>query len=65
MKDEFVTLRPLLSSDVACLTALANNKKVWDNLRDYFPSPYIKKDAIEFVDMVSKKEPTGRFWNHL
>ena len=61
MKEESVTLRPLVSADVKHLTALADNKKVWDNLRDYFPYPYTEKDAIAFIDMVSKKEPIGSF----
>lgn len=42
-------LRPLRSVDAAPLAALANNRRIWRNLRDPFPHPYHEKDAIEFI----------------
>jgi hypothetical protein len=32
-------LRRLSSADAAPLAQLANNKKIWDKLRDYMPDP--------------------------
>ena len=31
------------------LVRLANNKKIWDRVRDYFPHPYTTKDAKEWL----------------
>jgi [ribosomal protein S5]-alanine N-acetyltransferase len=44
-----VKLRPWQTSDAEPLTTLANNKKIWDNVRDYFPHPYTSKDASEWL----------------
>ncbi len=44
-----VRLRKLKPSDSAQLAQLANNKKIWDNVRDYFPHPYSEKDAEAFL----------------
>jgi RimJ/RimL family protein N-acetyltransferase len=49
-----VQLRVLEPSDKYQLAILANNKKIWDNVRDYFPHPYTEKDAQEFIQMRSK-----------
>jgi [ribosomal protein S5]-alanine N-acetyltransferase len=44
-----VVLRPWLNQDHEPLVALANNKKIWDNVRDYFPHPYTSNDAKEWL----------------
>ena len=44
-----ILLRPWLSKDLEPLATLANNKKVWDNVRDIFPHPYTLKDAKEWL----------------
>lgn len=31
------------------MARLANNKKIWDNVRDIFPHPYSEKDAESFI----------------
>jgi len=46
-----IMVRPLTDNDREPLTKLANNKKVWDNLRDYMPFPYTEKDAEFFINM--------------
>jgi ribosomal-protein-alanine N-acetyltransferase len=38
-------LRRWNPSDTAALTHAANNRKIWMNLRDKFPSPYTTADA--------------------
>ena len=43
------------------LAELANNKKVWDNLRDYIPFPYDESDAESFIDHTSKEDPRQTF----
>lgn len=46
-----VTLRKLNLSDKTQIAQLANNKKIWDNVRDYFPHPYSEKDAEAFLKL--------------
>lgn len=53
-----VVLRKWKKSDAAGLAKIANNKKIWDNVRDRLPHPYTKKDAKEWLTLVKKqKEP--------
>lgn len=44
-----VQLRPWQWSDSRMLTNLINNRKIWDNVRDYLPHPYTYKDADLFL----------------
>ena len=45
-----ILLRKPKMEDATDLAKLANNKKVFRNLRDGFPSPYRLKDAKEFIE---------------
>ena len=56
-----IQLRRLNKSDNSELSKLANNKKVWDNLRDYIPYPYTKKDADFFIELTEKEKPNQTF----
>ncbi len=51
-----ISLRSLRKSDIPQLTKLANNKNVWDNLRDLIPHPYLEKDAEEFIELTPAGE---------
>jgi [ribosomal protein S5]-alanine N-acetyltransferase len=56
------TLRNWQHSDISSLSYNANNIKIWNNLRDYFPFPYTEQNAKEFIDMVAAKpEPITDF----
>lgn len=59
-KDE-IGLRKLINYDEESLTKLANNKKIWDNLRDYFPHPYTIDHAKIFIDSVANEDPPFTF----
>src|SRR5690606_18367998 len=61
LTDPPVTLRRLTPDDAAALARLANNKKVWDHVRDYFPHPYSEDDARAFIDMVQREAPPLTF----
>ncbi len=61
MKEINIKLRPFDSSDRKCLAELANNKKIWDNLRDAMPYPYSEKDAEDFIKMCLSKNPMTFF----
>lgn len=47
-----IKLRDLKLSDKSVLAKLANNKKIWNNVRNHFPFPYSKKDAENFIKFV-------------
>lgn len=50
-------LRPWKPGDEQSLVKNANSKKVWDNVRDYFPHPYTQKDAEEWIAKNHKIDP--------
>ena len=50
-------LRPWQTGDVRSLPVHANNKKIWDNVRDYFPHPYTTEDAKKWIVYHSKIQP--------
>ena len=52
-----ILLRPLIDEDQKSLANLANNKKIWDNVRDLLPNPYTNKDAEIFIN-ITKQEDT-------
>jgi Acetyltransferases, including N-acetylases of ribosomal proteins len=54
-------LRPITLSDKESLAQIANNKKIWLNVRDVFPHPYSVQDAENFINMIADIEPVTRF----
>lgn len=46
-------LRPWSFSDVAALARYANNRRIWQHLRDTFPHPYTIEDATYFLSVVA------------
>ena len=44
-----VELREWKENDAEALSALLNNKRILDNLRDGLPYPYTKKDALWYI----------------
>ena len=59
--DGIITLRSLIDDDASTLAKLANNKKIWDNLRDIMPYPYSVDNAIFFIDLVKQEDPQVTF----
>lgn len=56
-----VILRPLRTSDIPRFAALANNKKIWDNVRNRMPHPYTEADAEAFIQLAqTPDDPTIR-----
>jgi RimJ/RimL family protein N-acetyltransferase len=47
--------------DAVSIARLANNRKIWINLRDAFPHPYTINDAISFIGMVKSQKPETVF----
>src|SRR6187549_716637 len=58
---EKVILRPLTNNDSTELARLANNKKIWDNLRDFIPFPYTIDNAIFFINLTKQQDPQLNF----
>lgn len=56
-----IKIRQYSRYDIKKLTELCNNKKIWDNLRDFIPYPYTEKDAEEFIKLCSKEDPIITF----
>ncbi len=52
-----VLLRRLVRGDRTSLALLANNKKIFDNVRDFFPYPYSEKNAAEFIELCLNEDP--------
>lgn len=48
-------LRPLTENDAASIAHHANNRNVWRNLRNAFPQPYSKQDALEFIGRINEQ----------
>ncbi len=56
-----ILLRELTLADAKLLSEYANNKSIWDNLRDFFPYPYQIEQAEEFIEFVLKTTPRQNF----
>lgn len=56
-----IKLKPLSTEDAPALAELANNKKIWDCIRDHFPYPYTLEDAKAFIDKAEKESPALSF----
>ena len=48
-------LRPLVLDDAASLADHANDRGIWENLRDRFPHPYTVADAVAYIDQVARR----------
>ncbi len=51
-----IELRKLEFSDSSAMAKLANNKKIWDNVRDAFGHPYTEKNAEEFIQRQAQSD---------
>lgn len=49
-------LRTLQPADADSMARYANNERIWQNVRDYFPHPYRLEDAVSFIAMESQRE---------
>ena len=56
-----IILRPWGREDIPVLAALANNLKIWNNLRDRLPHPYTVKHAEDFISFCKHQKPQQVF----
>ena len=56
LREDDIILRRLIDSDQQSLATLANNKSIWDNVRDYLPCPYTIDDARAFINLTKLEQ---------
>lgn len=61
LHSEKIILRLLTDDDASALALLADNKKIWDNVRDILPHPYTIDDAIFFINLTKQENPQMSF----
>lgn len=54
-------LRVWQKEDAQQLAAIANNKNIWSNVLDSFPSPYTVMDALQWINKESTAKPITKF----
>ncbi|MFY8128947.1 MAG: GNAT family N-acetyltransferase [Chitinophagaceae bacterium] len=54
--NEHISLRELRLSDAQSISENANDKKIWDCVRDYFPHPYTIEHAKSFISLNNNTE---------
>jgi RimJ/RimL family protein N-acetyltransferase len=57
----YIKLRNWQEKDYKSLSKNANNKKIWDNLRDEFPYPYTEMAAKEWIKIANQDQPLTNF----
>lgn len=56
-----IIIRDWQMDDVPSLVKYADNRKIWQNLRDGFPHPYTADDAEKFITRVNSSDPRTAF----
>lgn len=56
-----IILRNWQEKDVKSLSRNANNKMIWDNLRDEFPYPYTEMAAKQWITIANQDKPITNF----
>jgi RimJ/RimL family protein N-acetyltransferase len=54
-------IRDWQMEDAASIAKYANNRKIWQNLRDGFPNPYTTHDAEIFITRISQADQRTSF----
>jgi RimJ/RimL family protein N-acetyltransferase len=57
MSQPSISIRGLSQSDVSRLAEIANDRRIANMLRDYFPHPYSTSDAEGYISYVSEQDP--------
>ena len=61
LTDKELVLRQFKDSDSKRIAELCNNRKIWDNVRDFLPFPYTEKDAVDFINSCKSEIPPVTF----
>jgi len=57
LQQDELQLRPFSLTDKSRFALLANNKNIWNNIRNRMPHPYEESDAADFIKMATNKKP--------
>jgi len=57
LRGETCIVRDWSTSDLDSLVRHANNRKIWINLRDRFPHPYLEEHGRKFLDHITTESP--------
>ena len=58
---ESCSVRSWATGDLATLVELANNRRIWLNVRDRFPHPYTRADGQRFIREARRMQPETFF----
>src|ERR1051325_10612302 len=61
LRCEDFTLRNWRVGDEPSLVHHANNRKIWRNVRDRFPHPYRREDAVWWISFANSERPVVNF----
>ena len=56
-----IQLRAWQKQDAQLLAAIANNRKIWNNVRDQLPNPYSVMDALQWMNYNADHQPVQNF----
>lgn len=56
-----IILRPWQKEDAQSLALIANNRNIWNHVRDRFPSPYTVMDALQWISHVNEQQLVVNF----
>jgi hypothetical protein len=50
-------LRPWQREDAQALAAIANDRNIFNNVRDHLPHPYTVMDALQWISFCKGQDP--------
>ena len=56
-----IFLKKWEKEDAILLAKIANNKNIFDQVRDSFPQPYTLNDALKWIDIHGNKQPCQNY----
>ena len=56
-----ISLRPWQREDAQALAAIANDRNIFNNLRDHLPHPYTVMDALQWIAHCKEQHPVINF----
>lgn len=54
-------IRPLNLADAENLALMANNVRIWNQVRNAFPQPYWYMDAVRYITSLDERDPLTTF----
>lgn len=61
MSRHSISLRPWQREDAQSLAAIANDRNIFNNVRDHLPHPYTVMDALQWISFCKTQNPVTNF----